>query len=97
MSGLLSTQMYSAFKSAAVDERRYLRYNQSIEGIFSVLSVFTLEDRETELCASITSSQLGTQKQCPYLRFTFPEDRIKPVEEIAILLLKMLLFMEGAK
>ena len=54
-------------------------------------------DRETELCASITSSQLGTQIQCPNLRFTFPEYRIEPTEEIAILLLKMLLFMEGTK
>jgi hypothetical protein len=49
------------------------------------------------LCASITSSRLGTQIQCPNLRFTFPEYRIEPTEEIAILLLKMLLFMEGAK
>jgi len=49
------------------------------------------------MCASITSSQLGTQLQCPDPRFTFPEYRIEPTEEIAILLLKMLLFMEGAK
>jgi len=59
--------------------------------------VFTKENRETELYASITSSQLGTQIQCPNLRFTFPEYRIEPTEENAILLLKMLLFMEGAK
>jgi hypothetical protein len=42
---------------------------------------------------------LGTQTQCPNQRFTFPEYeyRTEPTEEIAILLLKMLLFMEGAK
>ena len=75
-----------------------MRYNYSIEGIFSVLSVFTIEDRETELYASITSSQLGTQIQCPNLRGLLSLSiRIEPIEEIAILLLKMLLFMEGAK
>jgi hypothetical protein len=40
---------------------------------------------------------LGTQTQCPNQRFTFPEYRTELTEEIAILLLKMLLFMEGAK
>ena len=74
-----------------------MRYNYKIEGIFSVLTVFTIEDRETELYASITSSQLGTQIQSPNLRCSFPEYRIEPIEEIAILLLKILLFMEGAK
>jgi hypothetical protein len=43
----LITDMKRLHRSS-VDERRYLRYNWSIEGIFSVLSVFTLEDRETE-------------------------------------------------
>jgi len=46
---------------------------------------------------SKTAAQLVTQIQWPNPRFNFPGYRIEPKEENAILVLKMLLFMEGAK